>query len=84
MRPPKNNIMVFAIGIITETYIRSPNMSDKIHTGQQKVPFWLDKDQLEKLDKIINEYGYTSRVEWFRAMVREEILDYEKMKASHK
>jgi metal-responsive CopG/Arc/MetJ family transcriptional regulator len=59
-------------------------MSDNKHTGQQKVPFWLDKDQLEKLDKIIAEYGYTSRVEWFRAMVREEILDYEKMKASQK
>jgi metal-responsive CopG/Arc/MetJ family transcriptional regulator len=57
-------------------------MSDKNHTDQQKIFFWLDKPQLEKLDKIIAEYGYTSRAEWFRAMVRQEILDYEKMKAS--
>ena len=57
-------------------------MSDKNHTDQQKVLFWLDKPQLEKLDKIIAEYGYTSRAEWFRAMVREEILDHEKIKAS--
>jgi len=59
-------------------------MSDHEHTDQQKVPFWINKHQLEKLDAIIAEYGYTSRVEWFRAMVREEILDYEKMKASQK
>jgi metal-responsive CopG/Arc/MetJ family transcriptional regulator len=57
-------------------------MSDNKHTGQIKLQFWLDDSQTEKLDKIISEYGYGSRTEWFRAMVREEILDYEKMKAS--
>lgn len=53
-------------------------MSDKNHIGQQKVLFWIDRELLEKLDQAIIRNGYISRAEWFRTMVRKEILDYEK------
>ena len=59
--------------------------SDNAHTGLQQLTFWVDPEQVKKLDIIISDYGYTSRAEWFREQLREEIKQYnEAEKASRK
>lgn len=50
--------------------------SDNQHTGLQQLTFWVDPKQVEKLDKILDAYGYTSRAEWFREQLRVEIQQF--------
>jgi metal-responsive CopG/Arc/MetJ family transcriptional regulator len=52
-------------------------MSDANHTNQTKLQFWLDNDTLRQLDELLDKYGYTSRSEWFRDMVRQELFPVE-------
>ena len=51
-------------------------MSNATHDNQTKLQFWIDNELLEKLDKIITHYGYTSRTEWLREQIRVEIKDF--------
>lgn len=49
-------------------------MSNATHDNQTKLQFWLDNDLLKQLDELLDKYGYTSRSEWFRDMVRQELF----------
>ena len=48
-------------------------MSDKNHTGEIKITFWLDQKTTTEFDKAIKDNKYKNRAEWFRERVRQEI-----------
>ena len=45
-------------------------MSDKNHTGEIKLTFWLDLKITAELDDAIETLGYKNRAEWFREQAR--------------
>ena len=42
----------------------------KDHEGQAKLTVWINREELEALDKHIREQNYISRAEWIRSRVR--------------
>jgi metal-responsive CopG/Arc/MetJ family transcriptional regulator len=48
-------------------------MSDKNHTGESQLTFWLKHDIVARFDDAIEANGYKNRAEWFREKVRQEI-----------
>jgi metal-responsive CopG/Arc/MetJ family transcriptional regulator len=48
-------------------------MSDKNHTGEIKITFWLDQKTAAEFDTAIEANKYKNRAEWFRERVRQEI-----------
>jgi len=55
-------------------------MSDKNHTNESKLTFWIDNSLLARFDEALKKMGYKNRAEWFRENVRDIIETVETKK----
>ena len=51
-------------------------MSDKNHTGETSVLFWVEVEFLKDFDKALKQAKYKSRAEFFREQMRNLIRNY--------